>query len=186
MAIVPTKQQQNSSPVVPKAAAIAAGEYQNGGLFPGAASGRADTLKASVDPESYIIPADVVSALGDGNTSAGADVLDGMFGQDAGEPQAPEAPPQNPDAPQIPRQQFAAGGMPQGMPTPPPMPAAPQQGGAAVPIRASSGEYQVKPQTVAALGDGDIKHGHDVLDHFVKQVRAKYKKHLNKLPSPNK
>lgn len=41
--------------------------------------GRTDKLEISVPAGSYVIPADIVSGLGEGNTLAGTQVLDAMF-----------------------------------------------------------------------------------------------------------
>jgi hypothetical protein len=43
--------------------------------------GRADAVTTTAAPGTYIVPADVVSGLGDGNTLAGARRLDDMVGQ---------------------------------------------------------------------------------------------------------
>ena len=42
--------------------------------------GRTDHVPLAVTPGSYVIPADIVSALGEGNTAAGHKVLDEYFG----------------------------------------------------------------------------------------------------------
>lgn len=49
------------------------------GPLHGATPGRSDVLKISVPGESFVIPADAVSALGDGNTQAGQAQLERMF-----------------------------------------------------------------------------------------------------------
>lgn len=64
--------------------------YANGGGISGlvdhASGGRADEVVTSVPAGTFIIPADVVSALGDGNTDAGARALDAGFARlDGGE-----------------------------------------------------------------------------------------------------
>lgn len=41
--------------------------------------GRTDRLEISVPAGSYVIPADIVSGLGEGNTLAGTEVLDAIF-----------------------------------------------------------------------------------------------------------
>lgn len=43
--------------------------------------GRADTVPAMLSEGEYVIPADVVAMLGDGNNDAGAKVLDNMISQ---------------------------------------------------------------------------------------------------------
>lgn len=151
---------------------------QKTGLFPGAASGRGDTLKATVPAGTYIIPADVVSALGDGNTASGAKILDRKFGQDSSAgPQAKpmQAPVQAPAGPPQAGIGFAKGGR-----------APIKNVGAPVPIMASSGEYRVLPKTVQAVGGGDIDHGHKILDNFVKLVRKDHVKKIKSLPPPKK
>ena len=49
------------------------------GALKGATPGRADALPVDVPDGAYVIPADVVSALGDGNTAAGFEHLKRMF-----------------------------------------------------------------------------------------------------------
>jgi hypothetical protein len=48
------------------------------GVVKGSDGGQADTVDISVSPGEYIIDAEVVSMLGDGNTDAGAKKLDKM------------------------------------------------------------------------------------------------------------
>lgn len=143
-------------------------EIKGNGLFQGDASGRADTVNATVPSGAYMIPADVVSALGDGNTESGAKVLDGLIPMAEGQP-AP--------------QEGITGGLAKGGIVRP----EPQKGGIAgkpTPIKASNGEYLVSPERVAALGGGDINHGHDILDEFVQEIRQKNADKLKKLPKP--
>ena len=49
------------------------------GALKGATGGRADVLPVDVPDGAYVIPADVVSALGDGNTAAGFEHMKRMF-----------------------------------------------------------------------------------------------------------
>lgn len=49
--------------------------------------GRTDKLEISVPSGAYVLPADIVSALGEGNTLAGTQILDDMFG--GSEPEEP-------------------------------------------------------------------------------------------------
>ena len=55
------------------------------GPLMGATGGRADKLPLTVPDHSHVIPADVVSALGQGNTTRGMHVLAKMFPPDKGE-----------------------------------------------------------------------------------------------------
>lgn len=112
-----------------------------------AVPGRTDDLKISVPEGAYVIPADIVSALGEGNTIAGMKVLQGLL-------------------PKSDMKLLANGGK--------------------VPIAAAGGEYVIDPATVALLGGGDIKKGHDLLDKFVLKTRNKTITHLKRLPNPEK
>lgn len=55
------------------------------GPLMGATGGRADKLPLTVPDHSHVIPADVVSALGQGNTAKGMEVLSKMFPPDTKE-----------------------------------------------------------------------------------------------------
>lgn len=63
---------------VSAAVAKARKQFANGGLT-GKTSGRADKLPVTVAAGAYVIPADIVAALGDGNTLAGVDRLSKSF-----------------------------------------------------------------------------------------------------------
>ena len=52
------------------------------------------------------------------------------------------------------------------------------------PVALSHGEIVVTPQQVSALGGGDLKRGHRVLEHFVLHIRKKNIDTLKKLPPP--
>ena len=64
---------------VPKARKHASGGIV--GPLSGVTPGRADKLPVDVPAGSHVIPADVVAALGDGNSNAGLVVLDKKFGR---------------------------------------------------------------------------------------------------------
>ena len=49
------------------------------GLLAGGTPGRADKVPVGVRSDSFVIPADVVSALGEGNSESGAEILARMF-----------------------------------------------------------------------------------------------------------
>lgn len=57
---------------------------QGQGLVPGQSGGREDAVRVSVQGGSYVIPADVVSALGEGNTLAGSKKLDRLLNERGG------------------------------------------------------------------------------------------------------
>ena len=133
-------------------------------------AGRTDHLPMHVPSGSYVIPADVVSAHGEGNTIAGFKVMRRTFG---GTPYGQGAGP------------YGQGGGPYGEPL------GRASGGEVnddkgVPIVAAGGEYVLSPDEVRHIGDGDLNAGHRALDEFVKRSRKKLIKTLQKLPGPKK
>lgn len=128
-------------------------------------AGRTDHLPMKVPSSSYVIPADIVGALGEGNTIAGFKRMRRMF---SGNPYGGGETP------------YGGHGGPYGEP----LKADGGEVDAGVPIVAAGGEYVLSPQEVQQAGDGDISLGHKVLDDFVNQYRAKTVKVLQKLPSP--
>lgn len=125
------------------------------GLLHSDVPGRTDQLPVSVSPGAYVVPADVVSGLGQGNTKAGAVLLSKILPQ------------------QLPG--FASGGE-----------ASPDDKSDPIPIVAAGGEYVVPPETVKAIGGGDIDKGHDILDKMVRNIRVTVAKQMMKLPGPKR
>jgi hypothetical protein len=139
------------------------------GPIKSAVAGRTDHLPMHVPHGAYVIPADIISAMGEGNTAAGFKHMDYIFG---GTP-------------------YEGGGEPYNQPGTPygaKMPTGHAAGGAAatVPIVAAGGEYVLSPEQVMRAGDGDLDMGHRVLDEFVKRKRAETIKTLRKLPGPRR
>ena len=133
-------------------------------------AGRTDHLPMNVDSGSYVIPADIISAMGEGNTMAGFKVARKMF---SSQPYM-----QNDKQPYSPAPQPYAEGNPY---------AARASGGATpVEIVAAGGEYVIRPEDVLKVGSGDMDHGHAILDEFVKSYRKKTIDTLKKLPGPKK
>lgn len=132
-----------------------------------AVAGRTDHLPMSVPEGAYVLPADIVSALGEGNTMAGFKVAKSLF--DVGD---------------------ITGGTPYKAPAVPYDATLPHkaEGGAAsaVKIIAAGGEHVIPPEAVTRIGKGSLDDGHQILDHFVKQVRAGTIKKLSRLPGPKK
>jgi len=130
-------------------------------------AGRTDHLPMHVPSGSYVIPADIISAMGEGNTMAGFKHMRRVFG---GEPYGQSGSP------------YGQGAGPYGEPV------ARAAGGdvEGVPIVAAGGEYVLSPEQVRMAGQGDLDLGHKVLDHFVKSMRAKTVRTLEKLPGPKK
>lgn len=143
-------------------------------------AGRTDHLPVHVPNGSYVIPADIVSAMGEGNTMAGFKQVRRMFagnpygGADASPYAGTKTPYGGADAAPyggsgLPYEQRAAGGETDG-----------------VPVVVAGGEYVLTPEEVTQAGDGDLSTGHRTLDDFVKQYRAKTIKTLQNLPGPKK
>jgi len=149
-----------------------------------AVAGRTDHLPMHVPSGSYVIPADIISAMGEGNTIAGFKHMRRIFGGTAYSGQSDPygstsgAPyEQNPKA------------EPYGEPSGPyesEMPGKASGGAATVPIVAAGGEYVISPAEVRGVGGGDLETGHRVLDEFVKRMRKETVKTLSKLPGPKK
>jgi hypothetical protein len=118
--------------------------------------GRTDKHEVSVPAGSFVIPADVVSALGQGNTLAGQRALDKMFRQ--GDQGAPDI-----------HAHMARGG-----------PAT------TVPVVLAGGEYVVAPAAVARRGMGNLERGHRALEKFVLATRKKTVQTLKSLPGPKR
>ncbi len=129
-------------------------------------AGRTDHVPLTVAAGSYVVPADIVSSLGEGNSLSGALVLDKMMKSKAGIGAQFNQMPYRPRG----RRHFADGG---GV-------------GSPVDIMAAGGEYVFPPDTVMAIGQGDLTRGHDILDQWVKNRRQDHIKTLKKLPGPAK
>jgi hypothetical protein len=131
-------------------------------------AGRTDHLPMHVPAGSYVIPADIISAMGEGNTIAGFKHMRRMFG---GTP-------------------YGGGSTPYGQSGGPYGAEMPHKAGGgstdSVPIVAAGGEYVLSPDQVKMAGGGDLDIGHKVLDDWVKTMRKKTISTLQKLPGPKK
>lgn len=138
-----------------------------------AVAGRTDHLPMEVPEGAYVLPADIVSALGEGNTMAGFRVAKSLF-------DAPDVTKGVPGV-SVPGLSGSPGAPVQGI-------AAKADGGAAgsVKIIAAGGEHVISPEAVMRIGKGSLDDGHQILDHFVKQVRAGTIKKLSRLPGPRR
>ena len=154
------------------------------GAIHSAVAGRTDHLPMHVPSGAYVIPADIISAMGEGNTTAGFKVAKSIFSTPfysaskagAGAPYGQSGEPYD-----------ARGDQPyveDVLPYNAPMPGKAEGGSATVPIVAAGGEYVIHPEDVARLGKGALDDGHKILDEFVKRFRAKTIKTLENLPGP--
>jgi len=138
-------------------------------------AGRTDHLPMHVPSGAYVIPADIISAMGEGNTMAGFRVANTIFTE-------------------LPYMKGMPGGVPdptKGMPGADAelgLPAKKAMGGPTegVPIVAAGGEYVIHPDHVTQIGGGDMDRGHHELDKFVKKMRRKTVMTLRNLPGPKK
>ena len=156
------------------------------GLVASATPGRKDVVPLSVASGSYVVPADVVSGISEGNTLAGAGHLEAaMHTGPGGIPLSPmHARSTIPHPPSV--AHLASGGMAGGK-----MPRmvhphewANRQVPDGIPVMVAGGEYILGPDDVKHIGDGDITRGHDKLDQFVLHARSKSLRATAKLPGP--
>jgi len=132
-------------------------------------AGRTDHLPMHVPSGSYVIPADIISAMGEGNTMAGFKHMKRIFG---GTPYGGGSAP------------YGQSGGPYGAEMPHRADGGATDGG--VPIVAAGGEYVLAPHQVIEAGDGDLDRGHKVLDEWVKRMRKNTIKTLSDLPGPKR
>ena len=153
------------SPRSPRAPILHVGPIHSG------VAGRTDHLPMQVPPGSYVIPADVVGHLGEGNTIAGFKVLRRTFG---GTPYGGNSGP------------YGQGSGPYGEALRHSRGGEANDHGEPVPIVAAGGEHVLSPEQVRMAGEGDLDLGHRVLDAFVKRVRSEAITTLKRLPGPAK
>jgi hypothetical protein len=149
------------------------------GYLHGATSGRADKIITQAPGGAYVIPADVIAGLGDGNNLAGAKIMNEVLKT-------------GPAGTALPRGARGSG---------PPRPPALRIGypdlysaakggrmkhgeGEPVDVALSHGEMVLTPEQVRWIGGGDLKKGHARLDKFVKKMRGDTIKKMRKLPGP--
>lgn len=124
--------------------------------------GRTDRLPIHVYSGSYVLPADIVSGLAEGNTEAGYEIVKRMI-----------------------EDQRSKGGS-VGVTNKYGLSSHFHKPQDVVPVIVAGGEFILTPEEVETFGDGDLAAGHKVLDAFVKSQRQKTIKTLRKLPGPAK
>lgn len=133
--------------------------------------GRTDRLPIHVYSGAYVLPADIVSGLGEGNTLAGNRVIEKMLadgnlaGKSSGGVAASLSASQN-----LTNKYGIRGHY--------------HEDDALVPVIVAGGEYIIPPEKVREIGEGDMDKGHNVLDAFVISQRRALRKKLSKLPGP--
>ena len=135
-------------------------------------AGRTDHLPSQVPNGSFVLPADIVSALGEGNTMSGFKAAKRMFeGAKRHFGGLPYAGGNGP---------YGQSGGPYGMADGGNAQSADQ----AVPVAVAGGEHVLAPHEVAFAGMGDNEAGHKALTAFVLRQRAKLIKDLKGLAPP--
>ncbi len=182
-----------------------------GGVIASEVPGRTDHIPTSVAADSYVIPADVVSGLGEGNTLAGARIIQEWMGtgpygtpiqRSHGSPNFPHPPPapsEGGTSTTTYKPHFADGGMATGKA--PLKTAQIEHDPSKVPVIVAGGEMLLDPHTIAYhpdlgnLNPNDtnpehyrraVNFGHKVLDRWVVSERKKTVKTLSKLPGPKR
>lgn len=150
------------------------------GMIKSAIPGRTDKIPMSVPAGSFIIPADIPSAVGQGNTMAGEKILgqmfkigpygSGMTGKiSGGRPARIQANWMR--TPRLMGKIHAANG-------------GEMDGPGDIPVIAAGGEMVLHPEHVREIGNGDLDAGHKVLNKFVLGIRKNYIETLKKLKPP--
>jgi hypothetical protein len=123
----------------------------NGGFLHSSIAGRTDRIPATVPPNSFILPADVVSGAGQGNSLAGANILS-------------EALKLGPYGTKLPAHSNRAAHLPN-----PPHLA--KGGDSDAKVLLAGGELAVPPWRVEEIGEGDINKGHEAMRKLVDVIR---------------
>lgn len=131
------------------------------GTLLSAVPGRTDHHATHVPSGSYVIPADIVSGRGQGNTIAGAKTLEKLFKMG---PYGTKS---------LPIKHRAAGGEV-------------ESAGEPVRVNLAGGEIVVPPENLMAAVHPDLKTAHEIMDKWVVNERKKLRKTLAKLPGPAK
>lgn len=144
-----------------------------------AVPGRTDAHKVAVPSGSYVIPADVVSARGQGNTKAGMNVLQQMFrmgpyGAAPGAIHPGRTMPRGMAAPKMQNIMASRGG------------SHGNHVGKPVPVDVAGGELIVPPHNLMQTVHPNLETAHEIMDKWVVNERKKHIKTLAKLPGPVK
>jgi hypothetical protein len=154
-------------------------EVPHQGFIHSPVPGRTDKLPISVSGGAYVLPADHVAAVGQGNSLAGANIVNKMFKMGpAGSTQMPLHSAKSPMphlnlTPKMPKMSDEGGAR------------NPHGAGKPTPIIAAGGEIVIPPDKIIAKF-GDLDHGHKALDRWVTETRKKHIKTLRGLKPPKK
>ena len=136
--------------------------------------GRTDAHHAAVPSGSYVVPADIVSGRGQGNTAAGMNVLQHMFRMGPYGSASGMIKPGRMPSMQMPRMaKLASGGGKNG-----------SHVGKPVPVNLAGGELVIPPEKLLEVVHPDLRQAHAIMDAWVLKERKKLRKTLAKLPGP--
>jgi hypothetical protein len=137
--------------------------------------GRTDAHQAHVPSGSYVIPADIVSGRGQGNTIAGANVLSRLFklGPYGSSPMGGIKHGAGPPKP--PRLMAHSGGGKGGTD---------QNIGEPTPVNLAGGEIVVPPENLMQVVHPNLSTAHNIMDQWILNERRNLRKELAKLPGP--
>ena len=140
--------------------------------------GRTDAHHAAVPSGSYVVPADIVSGRGQGNTAAGMNVLQHMFrmgpyGSAPGTIKSGSTMPKPTGMRPMKMSALASGGGKNGTHV-----------GKPVPVNLAGGELVIPPEKLMEVVHPNLKHAHAIMDAWVLKERKKLRKTLAKLPGP--
>lgn len=144
-----------------------------------AVPGRTDAHKTQVPSGSYVLPADIISARGQGNTAAGMNVFQSMFkmgpyGSPAGSIRPGRTMPKPMVAPKMMKPMMASGGGKGGS----------SNIGKPTPVHLAGGELIIPPDRLMAIVHPNLKVAHEIMDKFVVAERKKHINTLKRLPGP--
>jgi hypothetical protein len=155
--------------------------YHPGGFLNSSVAGRTDHLPLAVPADSHVIPADVVSGLGEGNSLHGAGMLDRVFHAGPWGTQAIKSGGAHLNIRAPKPMHFATGGYPE----------------KTTEIMAAGGEFVCRPEAVRRIGEtlkrrdpekygrrDAMKLGHDRIDEFIVKARHHIVNVMRRLPGP--
>ena len=155
------------------------------GFLHGATPGQADQIKTQAPPGAYVIPAEVIAGLGQGNGLSGARIMQAFINSGPYGTPLPRSSSRGTGMPRPPSAQLVReseeGKFKKGGTIPIFMPQARASGGAnrgSTPVDLSDGEFVVHPKDVDRFGFGDRDAGHRFFD---KWVMRKHKQHIKAL-----
>ena len=143
------------------------------GLVHGSGNGRSDSISTRVPKGSYVVPADIVSGIGHGDTIAGARALEHSFPEEEGRLHTRAHVRGFSPLMQSPfkrafsaKSQLADGGVPE-----------------MSDVLLSAGEFLIGPKALLKKY-GSLKHAHDVMDAYIVHRRKKLIKETKALKPP--